>query len=139
MISDLILAGIIVLGFGILFQAPKKSLPFLAFTGFISFSVFSLLSTNHLFAIFIASLSVGVCSEFFARVMKLPATVFIISGIIPLVPGIPAYNAIFHLLNEDYIDGVNASVDTLLSGGAIALAIAITTTLARSYKKRNKQ
>ena len=138
MILDLILAGIIVLGFGILFQAPIKSLPFLALTGIISFSIFTFLPINHLFAIFTASLSVGICSEVFARVMKLPATVFIISGIIPLVPGIPAYNAIFHLLNEDYVAGVSASVETLLSGGAIALAIAITTTLARSYKRKTE-
>ncbi|MCK8817431.1 threonine/serine exporter family protein [Natroniella sulfidigena] len=139
-ILNLIAAFIMVLAFGVIFQAPKRSLWLLGVTGSIGWGGFLIgqeLIDNIVTSAFIASLIIGICSELFARWIKLPATVFIISGILPLVPGIPAYNAMFFILQGDYLEGLEAGIDTILIAGAISFAIAITGTAARYYKKVN--
>ncbi|WP_408956043.1 threonine/serine exporter family protein [Natroniella sp. ANB-PHB2] len=136
---NLIAAFIMVLAFGVIFQAPKRSLWLLGVTGSISWGGFLAcqnLVGDTVTSVFIASLIIGVCSELFARWIKLPATVFIISGILPLVPGIPAYNTMFFILKGDYLKGLEAGIDTLLIAGSIAFAIAITGTAARYYRSK---
>ncbi|AZR74812.1 hypothetical protein BBF96_03810 [Anoxybacter fermentans] len=128
MITELFAAFVMVLTFGILFQAPKKSLWLLGLTGTISWAGFLLskhLIGNVVIASFIASILVGICGEIFARIMRLPVTVFVIAGIIPLVPGIPAYDTMLFLIKGQYLEGVKTGIDTLMIAGAIALAIAI--------------
>ena len=136
-ILELIASSIMVLAFGILFQAPQKSLWLLPLIGVISWGSFIIakIFTNVIVAVFISSIIIGICSELFARLNKSPATVFIIPGIIPLVPGVPAYNTMLYLIKEEYLEGIKTGIDTLLIGGAIAFAIAITGTAARYYNK----
>ncbi len=88
-IFQLSAAFMMVLSFGVMFQAPRKSLWLLGITGAISWAGFLLsknLIGNVVFASFISSILVGIFSELFARLMHLPVTVFVIAGIIPLVP-----------------------------------------------------
>ncbi len=127
---------ILVLGFGILLQAPKKSLLFLGLTGTISWTAFlstHQLTTNIIIATFIAALTVGLCGEFFARLQKLPSTIFIVAGILPLVPGVPAYQMMLYLINGQYLQGVEQAVTTLLIAGAISFGIAIVGGAAKAY------
>ncbi|WP_027340586.1 threonine/serine exporter family protein [Halonatronum saccharophilum] len=127
-IFELISAFIIVLTFGAIFESPKRSLWLLGLTGAISWGGFllsQLLINQVVISAFIASIIVGICGEIFARVMKLPVTVFVVCGIIPLVPGVPAYDTMLHLINGDYIKGVERGVTTLLIAGSIAFAVAI--------------
>lgn len=142
-VIELLAAFIMVLTFGILFQAPKKSLLLLGFTGAISWSgyvVSMILIDNVVVSVFIASIMVGICGEIFSRIMRIPVTVFVINGIIPLVPGISVYDTMFFLIKGKYIEGVKTGIDTILIGGAIALAIAIVSTLAKYFKKiKNKK
>ena len=136
-ILELIGAYILVLSFGILFQAPKRSLWLLGLTGFLSWAGFLVAKSligNTIIAIFIASILVGITGEVFARLKKLPVTVFVIAGIIPLVPGIPAYHTMLNLVEGRYIEGVQTGMETLMIAGAIALAIAIVGSIPRKMK-----
>lgn len=138
--SDLLgLAGafVMVLTFGIMFQAPRRSLLFLGITGLLSWGGYLFAKTqvdNVVIAVFIASAIVAVSSEVFARIMRLPVTVFVIAGIIPLVPGITAYDTMLYLIKGQYLEGVRAGLDTLMIAGAIAFAVAVVGALAKSYK-----
>lgn len=136
-------AFIMVLSFGAMFQAPKKALFLLGLTGAISWSGFLIaqqLSNNTVISTFFASMLVGISGELFARLKRQPVTVFVIAGIIPLVPGIAAYDTMLHMVKGQYIDGMKAGIDTLMIAGAIAFAIAIVGAGARTYKtiKRKK-
>lgn len=137
-IFDLLAAFLMVLTFGIMFQAPKRSLIFLGITGIVSWSGFLLsksLIGNVVISSFIASCLVGLCGEVFARIQHLPVTVFVIAGIIPLVPGIAAYDTMLYMIKGEYLEGVKTGIDTMLIAGAIALAIAIIGAMAKYYKE----
>lgn len=137
-VIELSAAFILVLTFGIMFQAPKKSLLLLGLTGVISWSGFFLsqrLINNAVISSFIAATLVGICGEIFSRLKYYPVTVFVIAGIIPLVPGIAAYDTILFMIKGQYLEGVKTGIDTILIAGAIALAVAIVSAIAKYYKK----
>jgi uncharacterized membrane protein YjjB (DUF3815 family) len=89
---------------------------------------------NVIISVFIASAIVAISGELFARLMHLPVTVFVIAGIIPLVPGIAAYDTMLYLIKGQYLEGVRSGLDTLMIAGAIAFAVAVVGALAKSYK-----
>ena len=135
-VIDLAANFILVLGFGILLQAPRTSLISVGLTGTISWGGF-LIASNFaggvVFATFIAAITVGICGEVFARLHKLPATVFIVAGFLPLDPGVPAYYMMYHMIKGDYLRGVEAGVNTLIIAGAISFGIAFVGGAARYY------
>lgn len=137
LIIEFIAVFILVLSFGILFQTPKKSLWLIGLTGVVSWAGFLATHSvvNNLFIpTFVGASLVGISGEVFARIIKMPVTVFVIPGIIPLVPGTYAYDTMLHMIKGNYIDGIKTGIDTLMIAGAIAFAIAIVGTMAKSYK-----
>ena len=134
---ELIASFILVSAFGVIFQAPKRSLWLVGLTGSISWSGFLVADyfiDSIVISSFIASIVVSLCGELFARIMKLPITVFVIAGIIPLVPGVPAYNTMLFIIQGDYLQGLELGINTLMIAGAIAFAIAIVGAGAKYYK-----
>lgn len=135
-VIDLAANFILVLGFGILLQAPRTGLISVGLTGTISWGGF-LIASNFaggvVFPTFIAAITVGVCGEVFARVHKLPATVFIVAGILPLVPGVPAYYMMYHMIKGEYLQGVEKAINTLMIAGAISFGIAVVGGAAKYY------
>lgn len=55
----------------------------------------------------------------------MPVTIFNIPGIVPLVPGALAYQAVRNLVLGDYVVAVSISVKVLLVAGAIASGLVI--------------
>ncbi|MDK2810897.1 MAG: hypothetical protein PWR27_1606, partial [Petroclostridium sp.] len=74
-------------------------------------------------------------SEFFARQFKMPVTIFLTSGIIPLVPGAGLYYTMLELVQNNYAAAISKGVETIFIAGSIAVAIAISSSL---FKKRIK-
>ena len=92
--------------------------------------VFVITFTGQLFfSVFAGAIAVGVFSEIMARVLKIPATVFSIPGIFPLVPGIAAYETIQHLLSDRLQEAGGKMVETIAAAGAIAFGILLVTAL----------
>ena len=71
-------------------------------------------------------------SEILARKLKQPAVVFIIPGIIPLVPGLGMYNTMLYLIQNDYLNAISKGSDVLFVGGAISLGILVVTSLIKT-------
>src|SRR5699024_3977272 len=93
---ELITSFIAAAGFGVLFNAPRKMVIPGGLIGMLGWIVhFSL--TSHTFhtlpATVIAAVLVGLLSHMSAVIFKIPVLIFYVSGIIPLVPGGMAYNA----------------------------------------------
>ena len=83
-------------------------------------------------------LSAGVTclySEIMARVKKIPVTVIMIPGIIPLVPGSLIYRSMRGLLENNHTAYIENLIEVLLSAGGIATAAALGGALAALYKK----
>ena len=79
--------------------------------------------------------TVAVCSEVLARRRQQPVLVFLIPGVIPLVPGGKAYLTMLSFLQQDYVDAVGLLVSTILMAGAVAAGIIITSSTFRVYSR----
>jgi len=116
------------------FCIKGHKLVFAGFSGMVGsfvYSVVSGISGHSNFAILIGAIAVGLYSETAARVLKAPATVFSIPGILPLVPGIAAYEMIQFLVNNELISAVEKLVETVSGAGAIAFGIMFVTAVFR--------
>ena len=126
---------------GMTFNIKGRKLIFAGFSGMIGYSTFfSLhnLTGYSIFSIFIGAIVVGLYSEIAARVLKSPSTVFSIPGILPLVPGIAAYEMIQHLMRNELISAIGKMIETASGAGAIAFGILLVTAVFRFISKINK-
>lgn len=74
-------------------------------------------------AMFVATLVVAIMSHIYARVLKAPVTLFLVCGILPLVPGVAMYRVVYYLLIADSVTAGHYAVTTVSVTGAIALAV----------------
>ncbi|MDT9757343.1 threonine/serine exporter family protein [Heyndrickxia coagulans] len=125
-------------GFGILFNAPRKLLIQCGITGMIGWGIyflFYLYEQNVVYGTFIAAFFVGVISQVFARIYKTPILIFTVGGIIPLVPGGLAYDAMRHFVQNDYNGAVSLAAKVLLLSVAIAIGLVASEVANQLIKK----
>ena len=73
------------LGFGILFNVPKRQLIYVAIVGMFggfSYKLLLLLNIGDIIALFIASSIISLLSEILARLLHCPTTVFLICALV---------------------------------------------------------
>lgn len=129
-------SGAATIGFSVFLNAPFKSLLPAGITGGIGWAVYVYLfqiSSNSIFSNFIAAVIVSFLSEILARKLKHPAILFVIPGIIPLVPGLGMYNTMLYLVQKNFEMGLSTGADTLFIGVAIALGVLVVTSLAKTF------
>ena len=122
------------LAFGIIIKVPKEALVYCGITGMLAWTTNLLirpLLPNSIAAIFVASIVVAVTSIIFARRKRMPATVFNIPGVFPLVPGVIAFQSMNSFMNREFIEGLEGMTKTFAISITIALAIVITEVLYR--------
>ena len=122
-------------GFSVFLNAHKSTLFPCGFVGAVGWTVYYYLfnsSAGDILSNFVAALLVSWMSEILARKLKQPAIVFIIPGIIPLVPGLGMYNTMLFLVQNDYNKAIAKGADVLFVGGAISLGVLIVTALVRT-------
>ena len=80
---------------------------------------------------FAAILAVAAYSEIMARLQKSPATVYLIVGLIPLVPGGGIYYTMEYCINGDMMNFMNPGIHTLGIAGALAIGILLVSACVR--------
>lgn len=127
-IVKIFVSFVIALAFGILLEVPKKFLLHVSIIGAAGRFIYILLTENEhsiVFATFVATAVIAILSHTLARIVKAPVTVFLIAGILPLVPGMGMYNIVYYFLKSDIRLASEATLATFMVAGAIALAIFI--------------
>lgn len=135
-IMHFIFSTIATVGFSVFLNAPVNSLFPAGVTGGVGWAVYVYiftLSGSSIFANFIAAGFVSLISEILARKLKHPAILFVIPGIIPLVPGLGMYNTMLYMVQKDFELGISTGVDTMFVGVSIALGVLIMTSLSRTF------
>ena len=139
--AQFFIAGAGTLSFAILFGCPKKSLPFCGLVGAVGWFVYELavlLGMDAAAASLLAVIPLTLLTRVFAIVLKMPVTVFLLSGIFPLVPGAGIYYTAYYFLRDDRTLFLNKGVETLKIALALALGIALVCSLplpGREHKK----
>lgn len=102
-------ASVVSLGFGLVSNPPKRAMFAILITGF--FGYFSRIIMIdicgfHIFlACLICSFLMGCLGLILGRINRTPATVIYIPALLPMIPGMYAYKAIFALINfMEYIE-----------------------------------
>ena len=126
------------IGFSVLFNIPRREMLFAGVCGSIGW--FGYIAVRDKFssvivAAFIGALFVGISAEIFARIRKKPATLFVIPGMIPLVPGYGLYYSMLKIIEKNYDEALNVGFETLLVAISIASAIIIATSFGRVLKR----
>jgi uncharacterized membrane protein YjjB (DUF3815 family) len=112
--------------FGMLLKQPRDTLVHTSLIGLNGYILFLLLHQST-FAYFAAALMVGLLCELTARIKERTTTLYLVSAIIPLVPGLGLYRTIMYAANNDYDQALATGSATIAGIGAIALALTIAT------------
>lgn len=140
MITAFAFAYLATMAFAVLFQAPKKIVVIGGFIGAVGWVVFIYLrhemGYTSFTSNFCATLSLALASELSSRIFKQPVTVFVIPGIVPLVPGLGIYQGMFAIINNDYNDGTSLLLTAMTDSVAIAIGIMLVSSVFRVLKMR---
>ena len=133
------IAGFVVsIAFAIFFNAPKRSLFTCGLIGAIGWLVqvvANLLLTDVVVSSFLGAVCVGILSTNASRFLKLPATIFIYTGMVPLVPGYGMYNTMQNIVTKNYSVASQVGIETILQAGAFAMGILLASVFSASIQR----
>ena len=83
---------------------------------------------------FVAALAVGVVGDVAGSVLRRSSLVFIVPGVLMLVPGSAGFNSVLQLLADQTISGITAGFDTFVTAMSIAYGLMVASViLPRRY------
>lgn len=130
-------------GFGIIFNAPRKMLLYCGFVGmagWMIYSVFNVFSGDPVQASFLGAFVVALVAHIFAKRFRTPMIIFSVAGIIPLVPGGTAYNAMRHFVENDNLTAISFATRAFMVSGAIAMGLVFAEVIIQLiFKSRMKK
>lgn len=120
------LGCIATLGFAMLFNVPRRALVLSAAIGggahFLQFLITSWGISGSIGTL-VGALFVGLVGAIASCRLALPMVVFSITGIIPMIPGIPAFEILVRFSQGDIPGGLQSAVQAGFGVGAIAAGI----------------
>ena len=127
---QILAAGIGTVAFGALFGVPSKYYPYCGLIGASGWAVYVFLWMRTGFwseavVVFLATVLVILMSRFFAVRERCPVTIFLICGILPLVPGAGIYWTAYYLVTDQLALSLATGFDAVKAAVAIVLAIVI--------------
>jgi uncharacterized membrane protein YjjB (DUF3815 family) len=137
-IAQLLTSFIATGAFGILFNAPKQTLIKCGLIGMGGWIIYYILENyNHdaVMATVAAAVFVGVISHILAKVYKTPVIIFSVAGIIPLVPGGLAYDAMRNFVENDYNAALSLAAKAFMLSGSIAFGLVFSEVINQVIRK----
>ena len=132
--------------FAVLFNIPKKQWFFCGLTGAIGWVFYTVMEASYdiIAATFIATLVLTLIARIFSVLRRSPVTLFLVSGIFPLVPGVGIYYTSYYFILGDLSLAAAKGIETLKIAIAIALGIVFVLSIPqaifqRSVIKRTKE
>lgn len=125
---QILAAGIGTVAFGALFGVPSQYYPYCGLIGASGWAVYVFLWMRTGFwseavVVFLATVLVILMSRFFAVRERCPVTIFLICGILPLVPGAGIYWTCYYLVTGQLDEASTRGFSALKAAVAIVLGI----------------
>ena len=142
MIIKVLAAFMAVFFFSVLLEIPKKYLVSAGVVGGVCWFVYLLaesMGANAVMSTFLGAFVMAIMCQVFARKFKTPVTVFLIAGILPLVPGAGMYQIGYAMFLHDMDMAAYNITNTLQIAGAIAIALFMADSIFRVFQKGWKQ
>lgn len=132
--ENFIILGITSLCFGVFLSIPKIDLIVGGIIGGISWALYVFLmrlSGEMILPYFISTLTIGILGNISSKITKRPTFLYMLPGIIPLVPGYSLYYTMLYIVTENYSLALHKGIETLF----IAFAISSGLIVSESLKK----
>ena len=127
--------------FALACYAPLRSLPVAGLAGGIGWAAYGALTLFAHFGVVVATgvaaTVVGIATGVVRRGTGVHSHVIILSGIIPLLPGLTAYRGFYQLATQDVVDGLVTITLALAIGLALAAGVALGDFIARPRAARD--
>ena len=130
--AQFFLAAAGTLSFAILFACPRRCLPYCALVGAVGwlwYELLTLLGADAATASLLAVIPLTILTRVFAITQKTPVTVFLLTGIFPLVPGAGIYYTAYYFLQGEQELFASKGGETFKVALALALGIALVCSL----------
>lgn len=136
-ISMFVPAVFAILGLAIIFRVPVNRIPACVVVGALGWMTY--LITDHylnspVMGCFFGACMVGLCSAEASRIFKEAMTIFVIPGILCLVPGAKIFYTMEALIRNDIEDMAEIGVQTLMMAGAIAMGLLVMGALIKVFR-----
>ena len=127
-LKDFVTAFIASVAFAILFKVNKKHLLWAGIGSILTFAIYYVLDDRLFLAAIVSAIFTAIYSEISARAHKAPSLVFLITGVIPTVPGRYLYNTMRCLVEGNWAEGGKYFLDTMtialgIAAGVVGVAI----------------
>ncbi|MBB1268670.1 threonine/serine exporter family protein [Shewanella sp. SR44-3] len=137
LLNDALFSAIPAVGFAMVFNVPRRFLPYCALAGAIGHSCRTLLLTIAMpieWATFAAAAIIGVVTIGFAKRHMAPPLMYSVAAVIPMIPGTYAFNtmiALVQMTSQPQIDAeltaavITNGLKTVFILGALAVGLAM--------------
>lgn len=118
------------------FRIPQSGIIWAGLTGLIGWEVytaFAIFGFQPIACTLLGAFTIAITSELLARSLKMPSTVFVAPGILPLVPGMRTYDAMLALVTENHELATLNSLQALLAAGGIAVGLLMGSAVAKAW------
>ncbi|TYR80242.1 threonine/serine exporter [Priestia megaterium] len=112
--------------FGIIFNVPRESLLKCGFVGMVGWLIYFLMTLNgmdEVLSTVASAFFIAIISQIYAKIYRTPIIIFTVAGIIPLVPGGIAYDAMRNFVENDYNTAISLAAKAFMISGSIAIGI----------------
>ncbi len=123
-------------GFSLMLNAPRRVILPSSATAVLGYLLYALLfqfaGQSLIFSYFFATVVISIICEIAARVMRMPTTIFLLSALVPLVPGYNFYCAMLALVENNGAAAASYGLEAVQIVAAIAVGTAATSVAFRS-------
>lgn len=144
-LKDFITAFLASLAFAVIFKVNKKHLMWAGVGSIVTFAIYYVLDDNLFVAAIVSAIFTAIYSEISARVHKAPSLVFLITGVIPTVPGRYLYTTMRCLVEQNWGHAIAYFLDTMkiaigIAAGVVGVSIcwSLTADAIKKYKAKIK-
>ena len=116
------------MGFALLFQVRRGKLLLASLGGLLAWAVYLALRPvmpQDVPRFFVASVVLTIYAEILARVVKCPATLFLVTAAVPLIPGGSLYNTMRYFVEGDFAASSSQGLNPILLALAIAAGMIV--------------
>ena len=138
MILQLVTAFLGSLGFALLFHVKRERLLLASLGGLLAWGVYLLMgqvTDQDVVRYFVASVVLTVYAEVLARMVKCPATLFIVTAAIPLIPGGSLYRTMEFFMENDLEAFSRQALTTVLLAVALAVGMLFPTSIFQLLRR----
>ncbi len=142
LLTQFIYAGLATFGFTIIFRVPKSDIlvcSLIGASGWLTYQIAFGYGFTTIMACFLGACTVALLSDIFSKLLKDASTIFIIPGIMPLVPGAGMYKMMLELIHNDMTGFATEATQTLMSAGAIAVGLLVMGSLLKILRMATRK